>query len=57
MTPVLLGPPLQAPTTRPPIIPTTPETFAEIWYSDTQEFPFVQLALIGAFALYLIFRK
>lgn len=58
MTPIFLGPPLQAPLTHPPIIVnTTPETFAQLWYEDTQEFPFVQISLIAALALWLIFRK
>ena len=57
MTPLFLGPPLQAPPTPPPTFVPTPSTFAEIWYADTQEFPFVQITLIGALALYLIFRK
>jgi hypothetical protein len=48
---------LQAPTTRPPTFAPTPATFADIWYADTQEFPFVQITLIGALVLYLIFRK
>lgn len=58
MTPAYLGPPLSAPATHPPIIVnTTPESFDQWWYDNTQEFPFLQIAAIGALALYLIFRK
>lgn len=38
MTPAFLGPPLSAPATHPPIlVNTTPESFDQWWYDNTQE--------------------